>query len=337
MNDTPEAATAVRAGRDTFGRARTPMPTVLYIVGIGRSGSTLLDRTLGAPPGFFAAGEMMHLFGRGWARNERCGCGQRVRSCPVWGRVVEGLSDLVEDPEAVDRLRHRVTEGRHLPGMFLPWRTESFEAGIRELRSTLATAYREVRRVTGARVVVDSSKNPGYGRLLTGIAGLPVYLVHLVRDSRGVARSLEKKRERPGTGNREEYLDRRSAATGSLFWSAAQLLAESLAGRADGYLRVRYRDFVHDPRSTVRRVLELAGEFEGAEQLSHVDGREVSLDAQHLLSGNPARSRTGSVTLREDVEWRRALDPSKKGVVTALTLPLLLRYGYLRDGSKRGD
>ena len=49
------------------------------------------------------------------------------------------------------------------------------------------------------------------------------------------------------------------------------------------------------------------------------------------MSGNPARFRTGSIELQPDEEWRVKMGGADKNVVTALTAPLLLKYGYLRE------
>ena len=47
------------------GAEGAPAVRVLYIAGSGRSGSTILDRTLGQVDGFFSAGELCNLWGRG--------------------------------------------------------------------------------------------------------------------------------------------------------------------------------------------------------------------------------------------------------------------------------
>ncbi len=53
------------------------------------------------------------------------------------------------------------------------------------------------------------------------------------------------------------------------------------------------------------------------------------LRPNHTASGNArVRFRSGPVELKLDDEWRRQLDRKGRRVVTALTAPLLLRYGY---------
>ena len=68
----------------TFGDFR-----VVYLGGMGRSGSTLAERLLGELPGVCVAGEIVHLWQRGVADNERCGCGTAFRACEFWSAVAE--------------------------------------------------------------------------------------------------------------------------------------------------------------------------------------------------------------------------------------------------------
>jgi len=302
---------------------------VVYIAGIGRSGSTLLARALGGADGLTAVGEAMHFFGRGLTNNELCGCGSPVRDCPLWGRVADRLtaSGTPLPTSRIERLRHRATD----PALFSPVRTPGFERKLEAYRGHLSRLYSEVRRASDARVIVDSSKNAGYARILGDVPGVELHLVHLVRDSRGVAHSLQKRTERPGVpwSNGEELLDRRRPGMAALFWSAAQVMVESLGPDASSYTRVRYRDFVRSPVRTLSRMLRNVDEYRGPRQLDHVRDGRLELDAQHVLAGNPMREEQGTVSLEEDLAWRRNLGAVTRGLVTALTLPLLNRYGYV--------
>lgn len=316
------------------GGSRSAVPTpvkVLYIAGIGRSGSTLLNRALGTTPGFFAAGELMHFFGRGIADNELCACGTTFRDCEVWGRVIRELgseADLRRAAE-IDPFRHEITEGRHLLTTLLsPWKPRGLRERLTDYRRTVLRVYRAVQRVTGGRVLVDSSKNLSYARVLQEIPELRVFVVHLVRDPRGVAYSMSKKIRRPGVPWREEYLSHRGPLPASMLWMLANLSAEWLRSRSEGYLRVRYSDFVGAPAETLRRILRTTGEEASEGRLAHIEGWTLKLGAQHILSGNPVRARVGEIPLHEDVEWRRGMEATPRRLVTALTLPFLLRYGF---------
>ncbi|MGB3634443.1 MAG: hypothetical protein WA982_10425, partial [Rubrobacteraceae bacterium] len=62
---------------------------VLYIVGLGRSGSTILSNSLGQIDGFFSAGEICYIWRQNFIENRLCGCGQPFDKCPVWTQVVK--------------------------------------------------------------------------------------------------------------------------------------------------------------------------------------------------------------------------------------------------------
>ncbi len=63
-------------------------PTVLFITGWDRSGSTLLSRVLAEIPGVVAVGELHYLWERGVVEGRRCSCGETAPDCPLWGEVL---------------------------------------------------------------------------------------------------------------------------------------------------------------------------------------------------------------------------------------------------------
>lgn len=304
---------------------------VLYIAGIGRSGSTLLCRALGSVPGFVGAGEVMRVFRRGILHGDDCGCGIPIPRCDLWGGVLDELRRSCPDfdPERVESLRYRVTEGPEmLRYMFLPATLGGVRPELRRFQSLLTILYRAVLAVTGARVIVDSSKNAAYARLLTETRGITLTVVHLIRDARGVTHSLARRRERPGTNGRSEYFALRGPVAGSALWNGAQLMSESLRERVPRFVRVRYEDFVEAPAGTMERILGALGRSNDASALAHVGAGSVRLDGHHLIASNPNRSTHGEILLREDVAWRHEMAAGRRRVVTGLTLPLLLKYGY---------
>jgi hypothetical protein len=63
-------------------------------------------------------------------------------------------------------------------------------------------------------------------------------------------------------------------------------------------------------------------------ELAHVGDGHVTLSESHGLSGNPSRFRSGEVTLRADEAWREGMSRRDRLVVTAVGLPLIVRYGW---------
>ena len=302
---------------------------VIYIAGIGRSGSTMLCRTLGLVDGFVATGELMRVLGRGLLNGDLCSCGAPVRTCNLWVGVRSHLER--HHPElnypALERTRKRVTEGwEFLRYLFVPAGRAALDRELDDYRRFLSILYRSVRAVTGARVIVDASKNLLFARLLSETPGIRMSILHLVRDSRGVAHSLGRRQVRPGLHGPPEYFRQQGPVLASILWTAANLMTERTAKRTHGYHRVRYEDFVRDPSATVRTIVEL---MDGAAvPLPHVSGRSVRLGMDHLIASNPNRSRRGDIELREDAAWRDDPNAARRWLVTGLTLPLLRRYGY---------
>lgn len=299
-----------------------PPVKVLYLTGTGRSGSTLLECLLNLVPGVEACGEVNFLWERSLGRGDSCGCGRGVRECPAWGPAVAALS-RAEQAEA-EELHRQTARYRALLGRALGRADADATARYRAL---LARLYRARRDATGARVLVDASKHPGYGAVLAGAPGLDVRVVHLVRDARACAFSWQRSKAFPGTPDPDAEMVRYGPVYASLDWLAGQLGSEWLARRASRLARVRYEDLASDPLGVFDALGELLGEpLAGAEILARA---AEGMPENHTISGNPLRFRRAGLAVRADREWERALGLGSRLVVTALTFPLLARYGYL--------
>ncbi len=312
--------------------AETSPPKVLYIIASHRSGSTLLGNLLGELPDFVSVGELRFLFEAAAGGGDHpCGCGTPVRECAVWAPVLGHLVNGGFDPLEVHALQRRSFPvrhaWRHLPQL-LRKRTE---ASVVSYGRALEALYRAVVDVTGARVVVDASKEVTDAAVVARATGLRATFIHIVRDPRGVVLSA---RERTDARFREERarLERpdpllSAKVTGS--WAIDQLASGLLLSRlTTPSIRLRYEDVVRRPEATLRQVAACLGEPWPGSPVEP-DGF-VDFSVNHTVSGNSSRFRRGMTEVREDNRWRRQLPPLDRRVTTALALPLLARFGYLR-------
>ena len=311
----------------------TDQVSVLYIGGHGRSGSTILAQTLGQLPGFVNVGELWQLWYRGLRENERCGCGRLFHSCEFWRAVGDeefGGWDNV-DVDKMVAFRPLLKGQRYTPHYALAAKTgirsRKIDTLLEECGPTLERLYRAIQRVSGAGVIVDSSKRLSYAVLLSLLPLTDLRVVHLVRDSRAVAYSWARSKESPAAVS-GRLMPRLSPAKASRDWSLQNYSYGFFSGFAR-LSRLRYEDFVSDPNFYLAETLIRLGFDDEAGSLPVVRGREISLSVDHTVSGNPARFRRGSVELQPDVEWMVKMRDADKNVVTALTAPLLLKYGYL--------
>jgi len=300
---------------------------VLYVVGLGRSGSTILSNSLGQIGGFFSAGELNFIWRHNVIENRLCGCGRPFRECPVWTRVMDeafGGMDGV-DPREMMRLQSSGARTRHIPLMLTERGRQRLAERLEKLLINYRRLYEAIGSVTDSLVIVDSSKEPAHGYAMSMVPDVDFYVLHLVRDPRAAAYSWLKKKPQPDTDSRE-HMVRFSPAKSSALWDSWNASAEALWRRTpQRYLRLRYEDFVADPRESLERILGLV---KATAELPLAGEREVSLGVSHTVSGNPNRFETGAVELRPDREWIHEMNPRDRTLVTALTLPLLPHYGY---------
>jgi hypothetical protein len=192
----------------------------------------------------------------------------------------------------------------------------------------LARLYPAMQSVSGAELLVDSSKTASYASILAATPGLDLRLLHLVRDPRAAAYSwLSPKAspDRPGTSS----MDRLGAAKSAALWVLWNRSVESLMSANPHLpgLRLTYEEFVTKPAATLRQVVDRLCPELGTEQLPVV-GQDVLLVTSHTVSGNADRMRRGQVRLNPDERWKEGLGAHNQLAVLAIGAPSMRRYGY---------
>jgi hypothetical protein len=311
------------------------LPRVVYLGGLGRSGSTLLERLLGELPGVCSAGEVVHMWQRGVAEGELCGCGEPFGSCPFWrevGRLAFG-GWAVLDLRRVAELQASVDRNRYIPLLAAPVLHPSMRRGLDEYVSYYLRVYSAIAEVSGCPTVVDSSKHASLAFCLRWQAGLDLRVIHVVRDSRAVAYSWTRQVSRPDAAT-DSFMTTYSPATAAGQWNTQNSALALLAREQVPTLRVRYEDLVAEPGATLATIAEFAGITADGAGLGFLGSEQgtpwADLQAAHTASGNPMRFTTGKIAIRRDERWRTAMPAAQRRTVTALTLPLLARYGYAR-------
>lgn len=306
-----------------------PLPRVLYIGATGRSGSTLLERLLGEVPGLCATGELVHLWRRGLLEGQRCGCGATFGDCPFWSAVGDdafGGWDRL-DARGLVALQHAVDRTRYIPALVAPVSTRHRRDRTR-FCAHLERLYGAIGAVAGAEVVIDSSKHASSAYLLHTMTGLDLRVVHLVRDSHGVAYSWMKRVRRPEIVGEQQYMPQYRPATVGRQWVTTNSLFHGLERLGVPTLFVRYEALVSAPLAEVRRILDFAGVAVDPGALSFLGDGHAELGPGHSVSGNPMRFGHGRVSLTADEAWREQMRPADRRTVSAITWPLLAHYGY---------
>ena len=305
---------------------------VLLIDGATRSGSTILARILGAQPQCMTVGETVFIWRFGVVGNNKCSCGREFSACTFWQDVADvapGLFDSKTGRRYTEFMNTAVLKSRRLPWLWTPTgRRQIVKAIPSGLLNDLSRLYHAVRTVSGAKVLVDSSKFAAYRLLLGLVPDLNVTAVHLIRDPRAVAFSWQRQKPVLDEDQSDESLRfiKRSALVAGLDW-VLQNYSTDLVNKLDDDLspRLRYEDFATRPQLTIRELVRATGVL--GESFDDQEDPTLQLPEVHIF-GNPSRFSTGSVPIRLDDEWRTQMSPQSRLLVTAISSPLMSRYGY---------
>ena len=326
---------------------RVERSRILYIGGSTRTGSTLLDSLLGSFPGVFSGGELTFFWRYGMQEGGRCSCGVAVVDCPVWSEVLQRVfAGGMVNPERMVELRNRFWS-IHLPLMAVPALRRRGLAKLEEYPRVLERLYHSIAETTDARLIVDSSKEPHYSYILREATDLDVYFLHLVRDPRAVGSSWLRARPELGFGEDTElarlgpqrpsgyhHAERRSPLQTSAYYDVSNVASEMLWKSDERYAFLRYEDFVERPTEA----LESISEFVGVDlDVGSVLDANNSFERPSLHSawGNPNRFEQGRTVLESDDAWTTRLSKPNRAVITALTIPLMARYGYRIEASRK--
>ena len=116
--------------------------------------------------------------------------------------------------------------------------------------------YSAILEVAGARVVVDSTKNPPYAYFLRRVSGVDLRVVHLVRDSRGVVFSWMKKMVRPEITGEDAHFEEFSPLRAGVRWMECNLAFELLRALGTSTARMRYEALVRQPQRELGEMLD---------------------------------------------------------------------------------
>lgn len=305
-------------------RDRSQPIRVVYIAGDGRSGSTLLDRLIGAYPGVFSCGELNNLLISTTASDQLCACGARARDCNFWASVLRRWSEAV--PDFTER-EYRGLQRRYerLRSLLRPFHDRELTLEdprfARYAEYTLAL-FKAIAELSGAAVIVDSSKSPARALALSRIPGLQLNMLHLVRDFRGVAYSLRKLCHAHAHDHPELHRHNNFRFAGT--WAVVNYCCERVKPKIAGpNLFSRYEDYTRDPDSMLTAVADLIGR----ERIAYSPGASYLTTQGHQVAGNDARMRPVQ-RIATDETWRSQFSFAMQKGLYLLVLPMMLRYRY---------
>lgn len=273
-------------------------PKVLYVMGAGHSGSTILGVALGNCTDIFYAGELEE-----WTLRSGVpffGGSERTRFWVAVDERVEGAEDLFGSAarEALVRSSAALRIDR--------WSARR-RLG-RRYREVAESLYRAVAQTAESTTVVDTSHYPLRARELQGIEEIDLYLLFLVRDPHSVIKSYLAHINRYAVVERWLRILTKNA---DLWLTHVLSLLVFLRHPRDRRLFLRHEDFIADPQGVLRQILDRVGSAAELPDLASLQtgvplmGNPLLWSDVVALNSKPASQAGGSpITTVSQLPWR---------------------------------
>ena len=294
---------------------------VLYVIGKGRSGSTLLDRMLGELDGYISTGELWKIWKRGVLEGEPCGCGETLVDCEFW-RPILGNALQTHVASDLEDLRAEGMQWRQLPRLLMGQPSPAYK----EAAKHFSALYQRIASQTGAKVIVDSSKWPLHPGLWGHIDEVEPYAVLLLRHPYAVAHSWQRRKKYHGSKT-QQWMRQFPPWHSGLSWAVRAEVSQYVLSRLnESSLWIRYEDLIERPQVQLQKITSVLGE--PVLRFPFMDGQKITFHRHHTVGGNPNRFESGVVELRTDNEWEQAMNPRDKQLLRLLTRRSRHRFGY---------
>ena len=254
------------------------MPNILYIMGSGRSGTTILEILLANNPPLIGVGELKHIFRDGFIRNKHCACGSRARECVLWSVVLETMKYSRADCANIDAILSGIEAHR----LFLcVWLGLVRKKDLEIYRSANSNIYRSVAAATNVPIVVDSSKYAARALLLSRLYPENVKVVCITRSAKGLINAFKKK-------NEGEQREKGLLSVAAYYLYVLFCFKLSKGRLKDRCLTVRFEELANDPVKLLYKIEQWSGYplGEAVDKLTF----DRRFDVGHIVTGNRLRA-----------------------------------------------
>ncbi len=314
---------------------------VIFILSSPRSGSTLLDKAIGAHPACFSLGEIVNFAEEFQKEKTLCGCGDWLNQCAFWAQVNDYFRqhrgiDFKANPGMND-IQFRFPGGKRASQVYtLLGLLGIYPRQMKEVLDRTASLFDAVVEVSGRRLLVDSSKNVSRAFVLGAYLrkkGYEPFFIHLVRKPEGVVNSQLKPSYQAVVVNEDGEQEMKTFAAGEKSYDFNDHLEAWIRynKKALNFLRwlpgknrmiIGHEAFISDPGLVLEQLCERMG--------LAFDSRMNTLDNDHnhILGGNASRVNANAILPQQSN--LKNLTAEQLGQIAARTRDLVQRIETLR-------
>ncbi len=308
---------------------------LIYILGAGHSGSTLIDMILGSNSNVFSVGELAfysHYLEKiphkklGTNADYVCTCGKVAGKCPFWSKVHKDFRNsrpIIKNRGHIDTYKIFLNILNPLEHFI------RFNVNIGKNKQIFNHVCIEAKKIKPQlSYIVDSSKDP---RRLYELLNDPLMrdvdlkVIYMVRDAFSYLNSFKKDtRNIKGLANR------------SIFMTIGEWVGVHTACRVmlrkynPKFLTIKYLDFASDPFRVISDVYKFL-EIGPTKSVSNIL-EEINKSKYHNLQGNVLRFHKVK-SIVPDMSWKTGLTLAEKTIVSLFTFPF--HFLWLADKKVR--
>lgn len=253
---------------------------IIYIIGDGRSGSTILEEYLARNLGGLKIGEARRFWKYYYESETYCECGDRIKKCSFWKNVNDELPKDIRNLHVHQRLGQVMFNFRIFLKTLQKNNPEPY------LKYVQNRFYKAIFNSTSANLIIDSSKIYPWGIYLDRFSMFKnnVLFIHLVRDIAVTANSWKKDVRLAEYVDKEVKMPKRTLRRHLKVWLKVNLSTIKYMKKEENYIYIDYKDFCNDPNKLLLKIKnhEIFDNF-------FFDGE---VKGSHGIAGNPVRQET---------------------------------------------
>jgi hypothetical protein len=220
---------------------------VIYLLGSGHCGSTLLDLIMDSHSQIVGVGELSNwLFETEKQSKILCTCRRPLSECSFWQKVFKGIPDDFRISDSKLEIYQKKIDFLLNRKKYIFASDKAKKVDLEQYLKLNEKIYENILAFSGKKVIFDSSKDVDRASALLLSQRLEVIFLHLVRDGRGVSYSYKKKYG--------------GIVSPMLRWALKNLKIEILKQRCpQKFIFVRYEDFCKNPKQEIEKILKRIG------------------------------------------------------------------------------
>lgn len=303
---------------------------ILHIISYPRSGSTILGLAFDQYNGASYLGEVSALFTHTWDRLCTCSTHEpvRVNDCELWKPVLKEAKLVLQNHELWDSENPGIR--RELRSSFLKNAAKEINGkkigNLDIIQTILKIVFNGASKHGNNDLIIDSSKDLDYFRIMQHCFNEKHVPLHLFRDSRAVVYSGRKNPSVPGKAT---PLSPWRSAKIALGWGGKNLLIKKYVSQSKGRsYNLLYEDWCLSPKTITDNIVANLKSKETMQSPFFSDATFKISKPCHSFFGNRSRKASGEVTIKSDQSWSVGMDKNYIAISTIISFPFLKIYGY---------